>query len=68
MLGISPVAELGEWLRPVVQNHFKCHAVPVSLASLRSIALDGRASAPQPEELADLGVTQCSRSALVSLR
>lgn len=31
-----PVAELGEWLRSVVQAHFNDHAVPGNMASLRS--------------------------------
>ena len=34
-----PVAELGKWLRSVVQGYFNYHAVPGNLANLRSFRM-----------------------------
>jgi RNA-directed DNA polymerase len=32
----QPVAEVGKWLRSVVQGYFNCHAVPGNTDSLQS--------------------------------
>ena len=36
----QPLAEVGKWLRSVVQGYFNYHAVPGNLASLRSFRLE----------------------------
>src|SRR5499427_6299465 len=38
----QPLAEVGRWLRRVVQGYFNYHAVPGNLASLRSFRLEVR--------------------------
>jgi RNA-directed DNA polymerase len=38
----QPLAEVGKWLRSVVQGYFNYHAVPGNLASLRSFRLEIR--------------------------
>ena len=38
----QPLAEVGRWLRSVVQGYFNYHAVPGNLPSLRSFRLEVR--------------------------
>ncbi|PYU88305.1 MAG: group II intron reverse transcriptase/maturase, partial [Acidobacteria bacterium] len=38
----QPLAEVGRWLRSVVQGYFNYHAVPGNLASLRSFRCEVR--------------------------
>jgi hypothetical protein len=38
----QPLAEVGRWLRSVVQGYFNYHAVPGNLASLRSFRFEVR--------------------------
>jgi RNA-directed DNA polymerase len=38
----QPLAEVGKWLRSVVQGYFNYHAVPGNLPSLRSFRLEVR--------------------------
>ena len=38
----QPLAEVGRWLRRVVQGYFNYHAVPGNLASLRSFRIEVR--------------------------
>jgi hypothetical protein len=38
----QPLAEVGKWLRSVVQGYFNYHAIPGNLAGLRSFRFEGR--------------------------
>jgi hypothetical protein len=55
----EPVAEVGKWLRSVVQGYFNYHAVPGNIDSLQSfraqVVLVPRAPTAEPEESDALG-------------